>query len=293
MPPVLLAAALAFTPADAHLAYETAGRLVARHTPRDAGTVRGSVAAHFILDAANSTGIDARLDRFTAKTPRGTRTLVNVEGVYRSDPDAPWIVLVSHYDTKPGVDCPGANDGASTTGLLVAIANALYDRRPGGYNVLLVWTDGEECESSYAGEDGLHGSRRAAARLAERELDVRAVVCLDMLGDRDLNVTIPRNATAHLRKAVLRQAKAVGLADAVKAGGEAVWDDHVPFLDAGFPAVDIIDFDYGGDPGENLWWHTPEDTMDKISEESLLAAGRLVASLLESLATGRAATCAE
>lgn len=279
----MLAAALVFAPADAQAAYKAAKSLVDECTPRDAGTPQAMRAARHILDAVSSTGADARIDRFQAKTPKGPRWFANVESEYVSNRDAGWIVLVSHYDTKPGTGCPGANDGASTSGLLVALAGVLFDQRPRGVNVLMIWTDGEECMSGYGEDDGLWGSRHAAERLKASGRKVTGVVCLDMLGDRDLKVTIPRNASPGFRLGVLKLAKAIGLGDKVAASEELVKDDHVPFLSAGFKAIDLIDFEYGGAPGANDYWHTPQDTMDKVSEESLLVAGRLAVAIIDGL----------
>ena len=108
----LLAAALAFTPADAHLAYETAKSLVDNCTPRDAGTIRGRIAANHILDAASSTGADVRRDVFRAMTPKGEKEFTNLYAEFRNGrPDSRWVVVLSHFDTKPGSGSPGANDG--------------------------------------------------------------------------------------------------------------------------------------------------------------------------------------
>ena len=279
----LLAAALAFSPADAKLADRTTREFVAKCTPRDAGTVRGRIAANFILDAASATGCDVYPDRFTAKTPKGERTFTNLKTEFCSNPDGEWVVLLSHYDTKPGVPCPGANDGASTTGLLVALANALSDWRTPRGNVMLLWTDGEECMESYGPDDGFWGSRRAAAALKASGRKVKAVICLDMLGDRDLTVTLPRNSSPALRKIALYAAKKAGIADKVAEIEDLVKDDHVPFMEQGFKAIDLIDFDYGSAPGLNDYWHTAEDTPDKLSEASFLASGRLVCEMLNVL----------
>lgn len=280
---VALAASLAFTQEHADLAYATADAIVTRCTPRDAGTLRSFRAAYRIRDAAGAAGADARLDVFTADTPRGPKRFVNVEGEIAASPDAPWIVIVSHYDTKPGVACPGANDGASTSGLLVALADAIATARPKGANFAFLWTDGEESMEKYGENDGLWGSKRAAAKWRASGREVHAVVCLDMLGDRDLKIGIPANCTEPLRRRVLAAAERAGIPDKVELRRELVKDDHVPFLEAGFAAVDLIDFEYGPAPGDNGWWHTPEDAMDKISAASLLAAGRLVCELVADL----------
>ena len=278
----LVAAALVFAPADAHLARETANGLVTRHTPRDGGTAAGHRAAAFIRDRAVEAGLEASLDRFTAETEDGPGTFVNVEGVWRcDDAAAPWIVFISHFDTKPNIACPGANDGAATTGLLVALGRCVVRQRPQGVNVLFLWTDGEESRQAYGPKDGLWGSRRAAAKLKASGRKVLGVFCLDMLGDRDLQIELPANGSMALRRIVHRAAETLGLKDRVRDHDHSVRDDHQPFIDAGVRALDLIDFDYGSDPGLNDWWHTEKDTMDKVSEKSLLSAGRLCLAVLE------------
>lgn len=282
---ILFAASLAFSRSDAALAYTTASRLVERHTPRDAGTFRGRCAADFLLNAANGVGADVIRDEFRAKTPKGERTFVNLYAEFRSAPSDPWVVFISHYDTKPGTKCPGANDGASTSGLLVALADRLVAWRDRPLNVMLIWTDGEECMEMYVENDGLWGSIRAADMLKKKKVEVLGVFCLDMLGDRDLDIFIPKNGTPELVALVKRAAKTAKVS--VSASPLLVKDDHVPFLNAGFKAVDIIDFNFGSEPGLNDYWHTEKDTMDKVSVESLYAAGRLAVGIVDELVSTR------
>lgn len=278
---VLLVAALMFTPEDAAFAMTTTCSFVSACTPRDAGTVRGGIAANWILDCASMTGANVRRDIFTAPTPRGERRFTNLYAEFESNPTSRWVVLVSHFDTKPGVDCPGANDGAATSALLVAFADVLVRRQMPVGNVMLVWTDAEECAGDhYVDGDGFQGAIRAAARLKERDRQVQAVIVLDMLGDKDLDISIPANGTMSLARIVLHAARRINEPRLVTLSDIQVKDDHNAFLEAGYPAVDLIDFSYGPD---NAWWHTREDTCDKISEESLLKSGRLVAELLNIL----------
>ena len=278
---VFLSASLVFSPADAKIAYEAACGLVAKCTPRDAGTIRGQIAANYLLDAASAVGANVRRDSFTAATPSGNKTFVNLYAEFPSGGEnSKWVVLVSHYDTKPGVTCPGANDGASTSGLLVGVANAVSSWRGRKGNLLLVWTDGEECVSSYAANDGLWGARRAVEYLKAKDRNVQAVVSLDMLGDRDLDITVPQNGTPTLAKIAVHAARRAGYPGKVRLVPEIVTDDHVPFLEGGYKAIDLIDFSYGPD---NSFWHTDRDTPENISEESLLVSGRIVAELLNIL----------
>ena len=278
---LVLAAALEFTDQDAHLAFEKAHELVANCTPRDAGTIRGRIAAHRILDAASAAGADVRRDIFRARTPVGEREFTNLYAEIKgSDEKASWVVVVSHFDTKLGSGCPGANDGASTSGLLIGLANAFLNWQTPRGNLMLVWADGEECMSAYGPDDGLWGSKRAAEYLMSKNRQVQAVICVDMLGDKDLGISIPANGSPALSNIAIHAAKSAGYPGLVKPIKELVKDDHVPFMDKGFKAIDLIDFNYG--PG-NSYWHTPQDTMDKISEESLLKCGRIVAEMLNIL----------
>lgn len=278
---VLLAAALAFTSRDAQFALETAQAFTEECTPRDAGTIRGKIAANWLLDRASATGADVRRDAFIADTPAGKRRMTNLYAEFKADDTSRWVVLVSHYDTKPNTKCPGANDGASTSALLISIADVLADWRTPRGNVMLVWTDGEECQGErYSEGDGFQGSKRAVEYLKEKNREVQAVICLDMLGDKDLKISVPANGTPALAKIACHAARKIGERELVSLSEDRVKDDHVAFLAAGYPAIDLIDFEYGPD---NSWWHTSEDTVDKLSAESLRKSGALVCKMLEIL----------
>lgn len=273
---LVFAAALAFTEQDADLAHTTACGLVTNCTPRDAGTPGGERAAAWLAQRAAEVVGPYQI----ARDDFG-EGFHNLYVRFEKGPDAPWVVLVSHYDTKPGMPCPGANDGASTSGLLVALAACVRQAPPGCANILFAWLDGEECRAAYGAEDGLWGSRHLARRLKEERCKVRAVICLDMLGDRNLAVTVPANGSPTLMKIAKAAGARAGVPVTLRA--ERVRDDHVPFQEEGYAAIDLIDFEYGSAPGRNDWWHTPNDTTDKISRESLLKAGRLALELLKVL----------
>ena len=287
----LLAAAIAFTPSDARLAHEEAAALVREHTPRHAGTIRGRLAAGWILDHVSRTGVDATLDTFSAATPDGEKNFTNVMVEFPGTrPNAPWIVLMSHFDTAPnaGEGFQGANDGASTSGLLIALAAAIRRAGPVTNNIALVWTDAEECRHEYGPNDGFQGSKHLVDVFRERRRPVKAAICLDMLGDRDLNIIIPGNGERTLRQLAKIAADRAGVGKKVALRDDlVVKDDHQAFLDAGCSAIDLIDFDFGSAPGRNDYWHTSADTMDKVSEESLLTAGRLAAELINLLDGGK------
>jgi len=280
----LLAGACEFTAADAQLAYRTAAGLVKDCTPRNAGSIRGRLAAEWILDHVSRTGVDATLDVFTAPVYADTAQFANVVvELPGTDPKAPWVVVMSHFDTAPNVapGFEGANDGASTTGLLVALAGVLRRAGRARDNVMLVWTDAEECRIAYVERDGFQGSKHLVETLRRKGRAVKAAICLDMLGDRDLRIDLPANSTPALVKLTLMAAKTAGMAEKVSVcDSVVVKDDHSAFLEAKCPAIDLIDLTYGSAEGANDYWHTTKDTLDKISEESLLSSGRLVAELL-------------
>ncbi len=280
MLPLLIAATLLFSNEDAEASWRFAEELVEKYTPRDSGTIRTAQAADFILRAAKANGASVRVQSFKAPTPSGIKVFKNVCAEFNYHPEDEWTVLVSHYDTKIGTNCPGANDGASTTALLVVLANKLSVINPERGNVMIIWTDGEECVNYYADNDGLHGSTYAAKKLAESGRKIGRVICLDMLGDKFLQVSIPANSSKALARLVIAASKAIDEPGLVKLSTEIVKDDHVPFMNMGMEVIDLIDFEYGKN---NCYWHTSEDTMDKLSKLSLLKSGRLICETLNQL----------
>ena len=280
------AAVVKFTADDARNAYSVASEFVRDCTPRDAGTIRGRLAANWIMDRVSRTGVDASVESFKADSPKGMKSFANVTVELKgTKSNAPWIVLISHFDTPPGIGkgFEGANDGASTTALLVALAGAIRRAGPLPDNIMLLWTDAEECMVSYSDNDGLQGAKHALKGFKDRRRAVKAAIGLDMLGDRDLHIRMPANGPIKLQNAVFEAAKRAGLEGLVSVGTDVVKDDFAVFYDAGCPAVNLIDFQFGSAPGKNDYWHTVEDRMDKISEESLLKSGMLVAELLNML----------
>ncbi len=266
--------------------------------PRDAGTPGGERAARWIANELQQAGLPARLDSFTNQTPSGPLTCHNVLAEIPAAtpeplladhrrPAPPVIVLLSHFDTKSGIapDFIGANDGGSSTGLLLELARLLQRTPLRHCRVLCGFVDGEECRIQFGPHDGLHGSRRLARQLTDTRQAVRAVILLDMIGDRDLTVTLPANGTPQLTLLALDAAKQVGARDQFSLADINILDDHQPFLDAGFPAVDLIDFVYGSAPGLHDYWHTAQDTVDKLSATSLTTMGQVVAEMLGHLDT--------
>jgi glutaminyl-peptide cyclotransferase len=188
-----------------------------------------------------------------------------------------FVVVGAHHDTKRLFSVPdfaGANDGASGVGALLAMARACVERmqmHPLPCGIRFVFFDGEEALYQYTETDGLVGSNDYVAGLRRDGLQgrCRAMVLLDMIGDKDLHIDLAGNSTPALANVVMAEAQAAGYADKFSRGDTAILDDHYPFLQAGIPAVDLIDFSFGPD---NRYWHTGADTMDKISAESIKTA---------------------
>jgi Zn-dependent M28 family amino/carboxypeptidase len=275
---------LLFTAAQASNALAHVAAFVSACTPRDGGTPGSERAALWLRDRLAASGVTATVDRFADETPSGPQTFANVLATLPGESDE-WIVLLSHFDTKNGIsaDFQGANDGGSSTGLLLELASVVQASAPRKFNVLCAFLDGEECRFGYSDRDGFHGSKRLARQLKEQRTKIRAVILADMVGDRNLKLTLPRNGSAALRVLALEAAEATGNRDKVGLFDGDIYDDHQAFLALGYPAVDLIDFDYGSSPGLNDYWHTSKDTLDKLSAESLHATGSIVVEMLNRL----------
>ncbi len=249
------------------------------------GLPPGGQRAAWIKDRLAELGVPAEFDAFRDSSPSGIRAFTNVVVKFPGK-DPSVVILAAHHDLKAGIPSfVGANDSGSGVGLLLALAPVLKGGTGAGPSVWLAFLDGEECQINYGPNDGLHGSRHMAAGLVAKGQagQVKAFILLDMVGDRDLTVTIPRNGTPALMSRVFQAAEKCGVRDRFSLNDHAVLDDHQPFLDAGIPAVDLIDFDYGSSPGLNDYWHTSADTMDKLSADSLETVGRVVLQMLNQI----------
>ena len=193
------------------------------------------------------------------------------------------IIIGSHYDTKwfDRFRFVGANDGGSSTGVLLELAR-VASAQP---NLWFVFFDGEEAMVEYSADDGLWGSKHFVVELKRtgQAEQIKAMVLLDMVGGAHLEIGIPSNGDGALIQQVFDASRAAGTRDHFEYRGGALLDDHEPFLEAGIPAVDLIDFTYGSRPGLNDYWHTEQDTLDKISPQSLEIVGRTTLRLLDSL----------
>ncbi len=248
--------------------------------PRPSGSEALARSADYLAAQLQAAGVRAEVQEFRAGTPRGPVTFRNVIGRTKST-GGKLIVIGSHYDTKylPDIRFVGANDGGSSSGVLLELARVLA----GQPDLVFVFFDGEEAMEEYRVADGLWGSRYFVEMLkAQGQVrQVAAMILLDMVGDANLNITLPSTGTPALLATVFRAAEMLGYRQAFSYSGYEIVDDHIPFLTAGIPAVNLIDFEYGSAPGRNDYWHTAEDTLDKLSLHSLEIVGQTTIQLVK------------
>jgi len=250
--------------------------------PRPSGSAALKKTQDYILAQLKTRGCQIIRDPFTAQTPLGPVPMMNIIARF---PGASGraVVISGHYETKklPGVNFVGANDGGASAGFLLEMARALAGGRRNN-DVYLVWFDGEESFGEWSSTDGIYGSRHLAARWSDDGAlgRIKALINVDMIGDKDLGILQELNSTAALRRLVWQTAAQLGLGRFFLNVGGAVEDDHMPFLRRGVPAVDLIDFDYGPN---NSWWHTERDTIDKLSAESFQVVGTVLLEVIKKL----------
>ncbi|MGH9668372.1 MAG: M28 family peptidase, partial [Bryobacteraceae bacterium] len=258
-----------------------AGRAVA-FGPRPSGSEANRKLQAYIHAQLRPLGCQIVDDSFRASTPTGPVAMKNI--VARFPGVAPGIIVVTgHYDTKilPGRNFVGANDGGSSTGLLIELAR-IAAHMSHEREIDVVFFDGEEAVAEWTGTDSVYGSRHLAARWAADGTlaRIRAFINVDMIGDKDLDILSEENSSAPLRRLIWQAASDIGYGKYFLNTGGPVDDDHVPFLQRGVNAVDLIDFDYG--PNE-AYWHTGKDTMDKISAHSLQVVGDVLVETIKRL----------
>jgi glutaminyl-peptide cyclotransferase len=255
--------------------------------PRPAGSQASDKTGAYIKRELESYGLKTTLDTFTPKTPRGKVKMKNIIAELPGE-TSDIIIIASHYDTKDFKDITfvGANDGGSSTGALLEIARVMAADRAAGrpkprLTYQFVFFDGEEAfcrewDECLNGQDNTYGSRHMVERLKkEKRLDsIKAMILLDLVGDKDLKIPREENSTRWIVDAIWATARELGYERHFPNENHNVTDDHIPFLEAGVDAVDLIDLEYGVE--ENTYWHTEQDTLDKISARSLQVVGEVV-----------------
>jgi glutaminyl-peptide cyclotransferase len=243
------------------------------------------IKSHFAPEQARGTFIT---DDFTARTPLGMTPMRNFIVKYPGKKDG-IIVLATHYETNywlKDINFVGANDGACTTALLIALGQYYRDHPPQGYSVWLLFDDGEESiNSNWTDADSLYGTRHIAARWsADGTLaHIKAFVLADMIGAKDLNVDRDANSTPWLLDALAQAGRETHHSQYLFKNPTEVDDDHIPFKQRGVPVLDVIDLDYGPptrERPEGSYHHTVQDTIDKLSPQSLQVSADLFLALV-------------
>jgi len=252
-------------------------REVVAFGPRPPGSAALGATRDYIRKQLAALGVEVVEQPFEADTPVGRLKMVNV--IARIPGASPQrIVFGGHYDTKIFREFRfvGANDAGSSTAFLLEWARVLKARK-NAYTTELVFFDGEESTlTDWADPDNRYGSRHYV-REAKRTgtlAGLKAMILVDMIGDRDLRIKREAASTRWLKDAIWGAAKRLNHGGVFTDEETPIEDDHVPFLDVGVPAVDLIDLDY------YPYWHTPNDTLDKVSARSLQIVGDVLLAAL-------------
>jgi glutaminyl-peptide cyclotransferase len=250
--------------------------------PRPSGSEAIEKSRHYIEDQLRRSGWQVTRQAFTDVTPRGKVEFVNLIAQFPAQGNAvPLFLLCSHYDTKTfdAIRFVGANDGGSSTGLLLELARVIGQHPNLAAKIELVFFDGEEAYDHFSDTDGLYGSRYFAKHLGGAR-QFRSGILFDMVGDSSLDVTLPADSPPEMARDIFVAAEALKLRSYFTYLDREMIDDHSPLNAAGIPTIDVIDFDYS-------WWHTAGDTMDKISAKSLQIVGSVALYYLSELALKR------
>jgi glutaminyl-peptide cyclotransferase len=241
--------------------------------PRTMGSAAHEQAVRYITEQLKSQNWQVE----TQETVVSGQSIINI--IAKRGVSTPWVILGSHYDSRSIADqdknpvnrklpVPGANDGASSTAILLELARVIPKNE--NKEIWLVFFDDED-NGDASGSGWSVGSTYFVSQLQTKPA---SVVILDMVGDKDLNIYKEGNSDREINNEIWSVAKNLGYAQFIPTYKYTMIDDHTPFLDAGIRAVDVIDFDYP-------YWHTTNDTVDKVSAESLKAVGDTMLNWLE------------
>ena len=274
---ILIAALLLQTPTapsfDSNKAWEHLRQLVG-FGPRPAGSAAIEQSRTYIKSQLSAIGVPVTEQAWDDQTPNGRVHMVNliatIPGASKNR-----LVIGGHYDTKKfPFRFVGANDGGSSAAFLIELARVLKARR-NPLTIEILFLDGEEAVIDWTGTDHTYGSRHyvAEAKRSGSLASLKAFVLVDMIGDRDLQIKRDLNSTTWLTDVIWAAAQKQQLGAYFRPERVQIEDDHMPFMEAGVPSVDIIDLEYPA-------WHTAGDTLDAVSARSLQVVGdTLVAAL--------------
>jgi len=248
--------------------------------PRPPGSAVNIALQNYIIAELRKDGCEIIEDAFTAKTPQGMIAMKNIIAKFPGKgPAHRAIAITGHFDTKyfPGRKFVGASDGGSSTGLLLELARVLA-HQPRIDDVYLAFFDGEEAFGEWSDTDSLYGSRHLAARWRQDGTlqRLKALINVDMIGDKNLNIPRETNGNAALTNLVWKTAADLGYKAFFTDQQIGEDDDHMPFVRVGVAAIDLIDIDYPP-------WHNDTDTMDKLSAQSMEIVGTVVYEVIQRL----------
>ena len=268
-------------------AFEDIRRLVAIG-PRVAGTPGAQSARDYIRKELQAAGISVEEQPFEAMTPTGRVKMVNLRATLPAGDAAKAtdrLIIGGHYDTKLFKEFTfvGANDAGSSAAFLIELGRTLKGR-PNRVPIELLFLDGEEAVGEWQGTDHTYGSRHyvEAARQSGTLGNIRAFILVDMIGDRNLVIKREANSTPALTDAIWAAAKKLNRREFVSEI-TPIEDDHIEFLAAGVPSVDIIDLEYPD--ATSRFWHTEDDTIEHVAAASLQAVGDVLLAALPALET--------
>lgn len=240
--------------------------------PRPSGSEANRKLQAYIIAELKLDGCQVIEDAFTAQAPNGPVAMKNIIAKFPGK-SGQAIAVTGHFDTKsfPGRHFVGANDGGSSTGLLLELARA-EAHQPRVDDLYIVFFDGEEAFGAWTDADSIYGSRHLAERWRKDGTltHLKAMILVDMIGDKNLDIQQEGNSNPALQRLVWSTAASLGYqAYFIDKPQGAIEDDHLPFLKLGVPVIDLIDFDYPP-------WHKDTDTLNKISAQSLEIVGTVV-----------------
>jgi glutaminyl-peptide cyclotransferase len=243
--------------------------------PRPAGSPALAQTQDYLLAELKSYGCTAEVDAFNSDTPAGRIAMKNI--LVKIPGEKPGIILLgTHYDTKRLENFVGADDAGSSTGVMLELARVLCSQH-GRNAVWIAFFDGEEAvRPEWQDPDNCYGSRQMAARFANSGdlTKIKAFLLADIVGTRTPHFKRETYSTKALVDLVWGVAKKLGYGSIFVDDSSAVEDDHQSFLKRHVPSVDVIDLDNGPN-GDVYYWHTPQDSLDKISPKTLAIVGHV------------------
>jgi glutaminyl-peptide cyclotransferase len=258
---------------DGKLAFEHVAKQVG-FGPRPSGSTALAQTQDYILTQLKSDGCTTEVDAFNADTPIGRLPMKNILVKIPGD-DSSIILLGTHYDSllRHDITFVGADDSASSTAVMLELARLLCAKH-GKHAVWIAFFDGEEAMKTWSDTDSRYGSRQMAARMAAGGdiSEIKAFLLADMVGSRSLHFARESTSTPSLVDLMWATAAKLGYSQIFLDTSSGAEDDHDSFLKRKVPSMDVIDFDRQQDVP---FWHTADDTLDKISAKSLAISGHV------------------